>query len=276
MAELVFPAVLRALDANGDPVAAAPAYFYETDTTTPLTVYADNDGNTAHPSPLVADANGTFPPIFHTGGGGVKVDIQDPDTGASLPRYPINLVLASATTTGAASQITFAPTTEVPETNVQDAIQTVATLGKRIHQVFFDVDATDYSTTSTSAFAAGASAFSVTPSETGTDLIGVVVVYANADGADDAGIEVRLEYYDGSSYQANSSQLGTNQRVGINTTGPTGVTPYGTLTFPFRLPEASQRSDDGRWTIRPHFNAVHSGNTATVLAATILAVEIDA
>lgn len=127
MSELIFPAPLRALDANGNPVAAAEAFFFRTDTTTPLTVYADSAGSTAHPSPLVADANGVFPSIFNTSAFGVKVDVRDPLTDASLPGYPINLAVSSAVTTGAASSISFAPSDGIAETNVQDAIERVQT-----------------------------------------------------------------------------------------------------------------------------------------------------
>ena len=122
MAEIVYPAPLRALDANGKPVASAEAYFYRTDTTTPLTVYADEAGSTAHPSPLVADANGIFASVFNTSAYGVKVDIRNPLTDAILPGYPLNRAIATSTTVGAAAQIGFAPTANLPETNVQSAV----------------------------------------------------------------------------------------------------------------------------------------------------------
>lgn len=42
----------------------AKAYFFQGGTTTPLTVYQDSGEAAAHPSPVVADANGRWPDIF--------------------------------------------------------------------------------------------------------------------------------------------------------------------------------------------------------------------
>ena len=127
MSEILYPAPLRALDANGVPVGAAQAFFYRTGTTTPLTVYSDEAGTVPHPSPLVADANGIFAPVFNTSAFAAKVDIQDPTSSASLPGYPVNISVASSTATGAASGISFSPTDNVPETNTQAAIVEVDT-----------------------------------------------------------------------------------------------------------------------------------------------------
>lgn len=125
MTDVVSLAPFRALDANGNPVGAAEAYFYRQGTTTPLTVYSDAAGSSAHPSPLVADANGVFAAVFNTSAFNVKVDVKDPDTDASLPGYPIDYALLGKTDTGAASSISFNPTADIPESNVQDAIERV-------------------------------------------------------------------------------------------------------------------------------------------------------
>jgi len=127
MSEILYPAPLRALDANGVPVGAAQAFFYRTGTTTPLTVYSDEAGTVPHPSPLVADANGIFAPVFNTSAFAAKVDIQDPTSSASLPGYPLNISVASSTATGAASEVSFSPTDNVPATNTQAAIVEVDT-----------------------------------------------------------------------------------------------------------------------------------------------------
>jgi len=127
MAELVYPAPLRALDANDNPVAGAELRAFRTDTTTPLTLYADDNGTTAHPVPLLADANGLFPALHNTSAFGVRIDIVDPVTKASLPGYPINRAIAVSTSTGAAGDVSFAPTATIPETNVQAAIARVET-----------------------------------------------------------------------------------------------------------------------------------------------------
>lgn len=49
---------------TGERAGGALAYFYVGGTTTPLAVYTTDDGTTPHAWPVVADANGVFPPIF--------------------------------------------------------------------------------------------------------------------------------------------------------------------------------------------------------------------
>jgi hypothetical protein len=49
---------------TGERAGGAKAYFYVGGTNTPLAVYTSDDGATPHPDPVVADANGVFPPIF--------------------------------------------------------------------------------------------------------------------------------------------------------------------------------------------------------------------
>jgi microcystin-dependent protein len=51
-------------DANGLPLVGARAFFYEAETLTPISVYQDYSLATEHPSPVVADALGIFPPVF--------------------------------------------------------------------------------------------------------------------------------------------------------------------------------------------------------------------
>lgn len=49
---------------NGQPYIGAKANFYSGGTTTPITVYRDNDLSTPHPNPLETDGNGVFPAVF--------------------------------------------------------------------------------------------------------------------------------------------------------------------------------------------------------------------
>lgn len=49
---------------TGERAGGALAYFYVGGTTTPLAVFTSDDGTTPLPWPVVADANGVFPPIF--------------------------------------------------------------------------------------------------------------------------------------------------------------------------------------------------------------------
>lgn len=110
----------RALDSNGDVVSGARAYFYDTGTTNTQTVYSDSAGTTPVSQPLSADASGAFAATYTTQNA-VKVDIVDSGA-SSLPGYPSDPHYKVPATGSAASNITFTPSTENPQTNVQDAI----------------------------------------------------------------------------------------------------------------------------------------------------------
>lgn len=51
-------------DENGRPYIGALAFFYQGGTTTPITVYRDNDLTIPHPNPVETDGFGTFPTVF--------------------------------------------------------------------------------------------------------------------------------------------------------------------------------------------------------------------
>lgn len=51
-------------DRNGDPYAGAKAYFFDAQTTTPQIVYKEADLSIPHDHPVVANADGEFPPVF--------------------------------------------------------------------------------------------------------------------------------------------------------------------------------------------------------------------
>ena len=123
MSDLISFNPVRALDANGNPVAGARAFFYTSGTTTPVTVFSDAAEQTPHPSPLLADAEGVFPPVFRSGQP-IKVDVQTPG-GESLNGFPLDPVLTVPASGAAASQVSFEPTEEIPGTNVQAAIERV-------------------------------------------------------------------------------------------------------------------------------------------------------
>jgi hypothetical protein len=61
---LLFNPFIQVVDANGKPYAGAKLYTYITNTSTPLATYTDAALTTPHANPVVADANGTFPPIY--------------------------------------------------------------------------------------------------------------------------------------------------------------------------------------------------------------------
>src|SRR6056297_1606815 len=114
----------RALDSNGDIVPAAEAYFYETGTTTPATVYSDSAGTVVVAQPLEADSAGNFAATFATEV--LKVDIQTP-AGVSLPGFPSDPHYQTQTSAGSANLIGFTATADIPQTDVQAAIEQVQT-----------------------------------------------------------------------------------------------------------------------------------------------------
>jgi hypothetical protein len=58
--------VIQLVDVNGHPLALAKAKFSQTGSTTPVAVYQDNGFVTPHTDPVVANAQGIFPPIYLT------------------------------------------------------------------------------------------------------------------------------------------------------------------------------------------------------------------
>lgn len=123
MADLVIGGAWQALDGNGDPIPGALAYFYDTGTTTPRTTYQDVSGSTPHDDPVEADANGFFPEIFVTGGTAVKCVLKTAAGVTVTTQDPC----ARINTAAAAAAISFTPTAEIAQTNVQDAIEQVQT-----------------------------------------------------------------------------------------------------------------------------------------------------
>ena len=112
----------RVFTAAAMPGAGYRAQFFQSGTTTPVTVYTTAALSLAHPSPLASDANGVFPAVF-SAGGAIKAVITKPD-GSSF--YTLDPVFRVATSGAGASEITFAPTPELPFTNVQDAVEAAA------------------------------------------------------------------------------------------------------------------------------------------------------
>jgi hypothetical protein len=118
--------VIRVFDDNGIPASGAKATFFDAGTSTPRTVYSDAAGTIPHPSPLVADSEGVFPAVFVSGSTAVKVNVTDA-ADVTLTGYPIDPAILVAADGGAAALVSFSPTTEIPQDNVQDAIEQVQT-----------------------------------------------------------------------------------------------------------------------------------------------------
>lgn len=121
MADLVIGGAWQALDGNGDPLPGAKAYFYDTGTTNARTTYQDSGAVTPHADPVVADANGFFPEVFVTGGTAVKCVLKTSADVTVTTQDPCLRVNVSSS----ASSVSFTPTAEIAETNVQDAIENV-------------------------------------------------------------------------------------------------------------------------------------------------------
>lgn len=64
MANLFQPSLVRATDENGNPISGAKLHFYQTETTTPATIYSDQAGVVAASNPVTADSTGVFPAIY--------------------------------------------------------------------------------------------------------------------------------------------------------------------------------------------------------------------
>jgi hypothetical protein len=112
---------MRALDENGDPVPGALATFHVSGTAT-LADIEDGDG-VALENPLEADGDGFFVPVFAAVA--LKATVTDAD-GAALPGYPIDPVPIIQTFGASAGAITFAAQENLPETDVQAALEFLA------------------------------------------------------------------------------------------------------------------------------------------------------
>ena len=114
----------RALDINGFTVPGAQATFTDSGTNRARTVYANPECTIPHPTPLLADGAGVFPPVYDAGNGDAAVSVTDAD-GAMLAGYPLGPVPTVSTDQEGASGISFEPTPEIPVKTVQKAIERV-------------------------------------------------------------------------------------------------------------------------------------------------------
>lgn len=64
MAQTFFQPNEQIIDSNGNPVAGAKLFFFESGTSTPLTTYSDNDLSVPNADPVVADAAGRYATIY--------------------------------------------------------------------------------------------------------------------------------------------------------------------------------------------------------------------
>jgi hypothetical protein len=118
MADLLDFAPVRVFTSNAAPGAGYIARFFQSGTTTPVTVFSDVSLNTPWGSSVTADAEGVFPAVFSSGGA-IKATIETPAGAIVATIDPVQSIAGSA---AGASAITFEPTPELPFDNVQDAI----------------------------------------------------------------------------------------------------------------------------------------------------------
>lgn len=119
MANQIIVALPRVTDANGDSQSGALAYFYQTGTTTPVTVYTDEALSVAHAAPVVADAGGYFDQVFYGGATAVKAVVK---TSAGVTLYTLDPAPMIIGASSAAENISFSPITGNAATEVQTAI----------------------------------------------------------------------------------------------------------------------------------------------------------
>jgi hypothetical protein len=111
----------------GSPAAFGFAYFSLSGTETQVPIYADEGLATQRSSPVRLDANGVLPPCYTALGEPLRVNITDVN-GTSVRGYPMDNIVPLIASELDASGTSFSPTDDIPETNVQDAIETVAAL----------------------------------------------------------------------------------------------------------------------------------------------------
>lgn len=124
MTDLLILNPSRALDLNGYAIPGAMAYFYDSGTTAERTVYADADGVVPHTWPVVADGAGVFPQIYDIGEGEARVTVTDAQ-GVVLAGFPLDPAPRMTIGASGAAAIQFDPTEDIPQTNVQAAIEQV-------------------------------------------------------------------------------------------------------------------------------------------------------
>lgn len=120
MANQIVVALPRVTDANGNPVSGAKAKFYQTGTTTPITVYTDDALAIPHAWPVVADSGGRFAQVFYGGAFQPKVIVTN---ASDVTLWQMDPAVMIDGTASAAENITFSPVVGNAAVNVQDAIE---------------------------------------------------------------------------------------------------------------------------------------------------------
>jgi hypothetical protein len=112
---------------DGLPVEYAKLTVTLSGTQTQVDVYADIAFETLLSQPIASDGSGVFPACYVDGGAALRLLVTDADD-TPLGGYPMDNIIPEDADPASASGITFNPTEDVPETNVQDAIEAAAEL----------------------------------------------------------------------------------------------------------------------------------------------------
>jgi hypothetical protein len=131
MAGTLFLPFYAAIDGDGAPMGGAKLYFYLTGTTTPQHTYTASDLVTPNANPVVADADGLFPPIYLAPGPDYKAilktaadvtvatrdPIQAPQPPATLPAIRSYLAGLTLSTAGSSTSFSVADGSAADSTN---------------------------------------------------------------------------------------------------------------------------------------------------------------
>jgi len=138
MVALFTPPVLQAVDVNGEPYSGAKLYFYQTGTTTLITVYQNSALTTPHTNPVVADASGQFAPIY-VSSTEFKIVLT---TSADVTIRTVDPVLMNMT--DAASQLTDLGIPQTASTFLQRNAGNTAFEAKTVEQVRTAINPAEY------------------------------------------------------------------------------------------------------------------------------------
>lgn len=146
---------------------------------------------------------------------------------------------------------------------------------KRVVQAGVIGDSTNYTTTTTSAYAAAGPYVTITPQSSGnTKLIGVFTADLRSSvsaATTDAGTLCVLKYYNGSSYV--STGVTQTPLIASSLTGTAVLDDA--ISIPFELSNAQRRSDNGTWLVRLYFSCTYSSNLSTIYAGDVIFWEVD-
>lgn len=94
MAMIFSAPLLQAVNSSGLPYSGAKLHFYQTGTTTPISIYEDAGAGTPHDNPVIADSSGRFAPIY-VSSGSYKIVLTDANDVTLQSVDPVNVGTAA-------------------------------------------------------------------------------------------------------------------------------------------------------------------------------------